>query len=146
VETGGGEKTRISMGAIMSRSILSTRIASSFARSAFATATFVLALGLTPAAAGADPDEALSRTVQFADLNLDRPEGVERLYGRIRGAAKAVCSPAEGKSLKERAIWRACFEQAVGNAVAEIDLPSLTAYHIARTGKTGEPAKLGQRD
>ena len=131
----------------MVRPVTSTRIASFVTRSAAGAAALGLVVGLAPAApARADTGAALSRTVSFGDLNFQRHQGIERLYARIRGAAKDVCRPAEGKSLKQRAQWSACFERAVGNAVAEVDLPNLTEHHIARTRKSSAAKKLGKRD
>lgn len=74
-------------------------------------------------------------TVQYADLNLANPQGVERLYDRIVGAAHEVCSDPDSKSL---GVWfqtRSCTKQAIERAVATIHSSALTALHAARTGR-----------
>jgi UrcA family protein len=69
-------------------------------------------------------------TVQFGELNLDRPEGAAVLYRRIRHAAERVCG--EPKITGSRIIspnWRSCVAKAVDRAVLAVDRPALTAYH-----------------
>ena len=52
----------------------------------------VSSLLLTELSAAAVNDDAeLSVTVRYHDLNLNSPEGVASLYGRIRRAADQVC-------------------------------------------------------
>ena len=51
-------------------------------------------------------DESVCVTVQYQDLNLDSPEGVASLYGRIHTAALDVCTQAKGPQLGNRVFWR----------------------------------------
>jgi UrcA family protein len=114
-----------------------------FALSKTARAVALIALAtLAPAGTAlADPGEPLTRKVEFGDLNLERPDGIARLYARLEGAAEAVCHPLNGSSLRERMLWRDCVSDAVGNAVAELDRPALTARHLAKTGTQEQASK-----
>jgi UrcA family protein len=84
------------------------------------------------AAAFPDPDEPLSVTVNYADLDLSKPAGVGALYRRLEKAAKTVCGPYADRDPRRKAVWRDCYDQAVANAVANIDRPMLTALHSAK--------------
>jgi UrcA family protein len=72
-------------------------------------------------------------TVRADDLDLTKPEDVQSLYERIRGAARSLCevehsAPWDIKRSKHK---RECFEQAVDRAVARTNEPALTALHRA---------------
>jgi UrcA family protein len=77
-------------------------------------------------------EQAPSETVKYPDLNVSSPAGVEALYVRIHLAAKRVCAPIEG--------WRApfgsivCARDAEARAIAQVNLPSLTAYYQKKMG------------
>jgi UrcA family protein len=77
--------------------------------------------------AGEPLDAPRSLTVQFADLDLSKPEGAALLFGRMRGAAKKVCGIA-GTSLREKYQHADCIELALTNAIARVDRPMLTKY------------------
>src|ERR1700724_2053983 len=62
-------------------------------------------------------DEAPSVTVRYYDLNLNSPEGVASLYGRIHAAALDVCKQAEGPQLVNRVLWSQ-WNECVAHAVA----------------------------
>jgi UrcA family protein len=79
-------------------------------------------------------EQVRSERVKFQDLNVDTPEGVQALYGRIHAAAKRVCTESDP------ALWGAegpCARKAVGKAIEKLNLPQLTAYYEIKT-KTGE--------
>jgi UrcA family protein len=82
-------------------------------------------------AAGATPAQA----VGYEDLDLTAPAGAAILYARIQAAAKAVCGDAQrvGSRIVSTA-WRTCVATAVERAVTQVDRPTLTAYHEAKTG------------
>jgi UrcA family protein len=67
-----------------------------------------------------------SVTVSFADLDLSKTAGAQTLYKRIKGAARRVCGT---KDRYTQESWRKCIEDAIANAVAQVDRPSLTALH-----------------
>jgi UrcA family protein len=98
-------------------------------------------------AAGAAADEVRSLNVRYADLNLDRPADVARLYQRIRLAAEDVCGPRllTGSHLPAAGYQR-CFADAVAQAVARVDRPALSAYHQQRLGPAPQrDATIAQR-
>jgi UrcA family protein len=99
-----------------------------------ASATF-LSLAVLNVSHASDDNSPKSRTVQFADLDLSKPEGAATLFGRIKGAAKAVCSAhSKGKTPADMQRYAACIEFAVSTAVARVDEPVLTDYAVNRTG------------
>lgn len=96
-----------------------------------AVATFVTCI-ITTAQAGAGSDPR-SELVQFADLDTTRAAGAAVLYQRIRGAARRVCREQEPNrllALKKR--HTNCMNVAIGNAVAAVNRPALTAHAAAR--------------
>jgi UrcA family protein len=93
-----------------------------------------LEMGAANLARAADPTHAqLSVRVSLRDLDLTKPEGTATLYRRIEYAARAVCSPYEGRPLAQYAIWRRCFTETVESAVAKVDNVNLAAYHLDKT-------------
>jgi UrcA family protein len=74
-----------------------------------------------------------SETVQFADLDTSSVPGAAVLYQRIKHAAENVCRDREpGRSLALMPLYHNCVHVALGNAVAEINRPAVTAYAAAR--------------
>ena len=93
----------------------------------------VSSLLLTELSAAAVSDDAEpSVTVRYHDLNLNSPEGIASLYGRIRGAAGQVCRPLENRELERKAAWNYCFNHAVADAVRAVNNRTLSAYHWQR--------------
>jgi UrcA family protein len=76
-------------------------------------------------------DEAPSVTVRYYDLNLDTPEDVASLYGRIHAAAIDVCKQSEGSLRINRVYWE-CVAHAIANAVKDVHNEKLSAYHWER--------------
>jgi UrcA family protein len=98
-------------------------------------------------AAGASAAEVRSLSVRYADLDLERPADVARLYQRIRGAAENVCGPRLLTGLNVPSPdYRRCFAAAVAQAVARVDRPALSAYHQQRLGLAPQhDATIAQR-
>jgi UrcA family protein len=68
-------------------------------------------------------DQIRTENVQFQDLNLSTPVGVEALRSRIHFAAKRVCSqPAQW----QRTSAAACARDAEAKALETLGLPTLT--------------------
>ena len=90
------------------------------------------------AGAGTEPTRR-SVTVQYGDLNLGNPAGVERLYQRLRQASARVCEELRTVApLSASTSYRQCKKQAVEEAVKSIDNRTLTALHQERTsGRVG---------
>jgi UrcA family protein len=92
----------------------------------------VSSLLLTELSAASVSDDAPSVTVRYPDLNLNSPEGIASLYGRIRAAAGQVCRSLESRDLLHKAQWYDCFSHAVANAVNTVHNAPLSAYHWQR--------------
>jgi UrcA family protein len=65
-------------------------------------------------------------TVRYSDLDVSTVAGAAALYQRLQGAAHFVCGE-EGRGLAEQAQWRGCVHSAVGQAVAAVHSPALSA-------------------
>jgi UrcA family protein len=88
------------------------------------------------AGAGESVNDPPKRVVHFADLDLSRGAGVAALYGRIRFAAREVCEPVQDRALRSIGARTRCMTQAIARAVADVNVPTLTSYHLTRTGQT----------
>jgi UrcA family protein len=102
----------------------------------YAAAIGLLSVHSADAAPQRAPDGVAARSVSFADLNIDRPEGVAALYGRIRQAADSVCAVFQSRELKAMSASRECVHAAVSRAVSSVQLPALTAYANSKMGQT----------
>lgn len=80
-------------------------------------------------AQAADPEQPLTKTVAYGDLNLDSEQGAKVLYARLRRAAEDVCLPLAGRDLTQRSIWQRCFNTAIDSAVGQVNKLSVTALH-----------------
>lgn len=90
----------------------------------------LLACGCSILAASAE--EVRTETVNFKDLSLETPAGVQALYSRIHAAAQRVCSESDPV---QRAGAQACARHAESRAVESVNIPQLTAYFRAKTGQ-----------
>jgi UrcA family protein len=79
-------------------------------------------------------EQVRSERVKFQDLNVDTPEGVQALYGRIHAAAKRVCSESDPVLQAAQIV---CARKAEGDAIGKLNLLQLTAYYKTKT-KTGD--------
>jgi UrcA family protein len=87
------------------------------------------------AAAGESDNELPKRVVHFADLDLTRNAGVAVLYARIRFAAREVCEPVDERIWQSIVARDRCVTQAIARAVADVNVPTLTSYHLTKTGQ-----------
>jgi UrcA family protein len=95
-----------------------------------AASAFALACGVayadSPQPVGFAQHSSIVRT---ADLDLNRPKDIAKLYNRIAWAADQLCGPrAVGGMNYTSADYASCYADAVSRAVAHIDRPSVTAY------------------
>jgi UrcA family protein len=97
-----------------------------------------------PAMADQSDGEPLTKLVSYADLNLNGAAGARVLHGRLRMAATQVCAPLRGTTLMEKANFRDCVDPALARAVAKVDEPMLTAYHLSRSGTTEPPSRVAK--
>ena len=85
------------------------------------------------ATAAAEPPQSV--TVRFTDLDLNRPADVAQLYHRIRNAAQSACGARDLELTNwDDPDWHRCVYVAIGQAVAQVDRPALTAYHQRQLG------------
>ena len=75
-------------------------------------------------ATGAYADDAMAnvptRTVHYADLNLNTQAGAAILYKRIRNAAVEVCGDVNSRRLNEAAVAQACVDHAVYGSIQSV--------------------------
>jgi UrcA family protein len=72
--------------------------------------------------------------VSYAELDINKPRGLEVLYNRIERAAKIVCNVEfSAKELARGRQAKACYQTAMDDAVRQINRPTLTALHRAKT-------------
>lgn len=72
--------------------------------------------------------------VNYDDLDISHPQGLETLYTRIENASMEVCG--YDRLLKELARQRrpaACYTAAVDDAIRQINKPQLSALHRAKS-------------
>ncbi len=79
-----------------------------------------------------------AKTVQLTELDLNRPGGIQSAYKRISNAAEVVC-PDHSREAQRANMRRQCIADAIERAVATLDVPALTAYHLDRTRQGGDP-------
>jgi UrcA family protein len=86
--------------------------------------------------AHADQSEAPvpTRTVHYADLNLDTQAGAEKLYQRIRSAADQVCGNTDPNRLTESEAAKTCVNKAVTVSVRAVNNPRLTSTYDKHFG------------
>jgi UrcA family protein len=87
-------------------------------------------------AMAADPSQPLTKIVHYGDLNLESEQGAKALYTRLRSAARHVCSPFEGIELSQQLLWNDCFNNAVTNAVGQVDKTMLSALHVQAANRS----------
>jgi len=88
-------------------------------------------LAALPFAAGAStPSDTPAVRIQYADLDLSRDAGVDRLYVRLRHAAASVCNMrADARDLHATETQQSCTAAALDRAVAEVNSARLSARH-----------------
>ncbi len=103
----------------------------------------MLAILLGPLSACADAYAAqpgyefAKRTVKYGDLDLTRSAGAATLYSRIQAAARAVCEPVSSSGRRDSfALTRRCVDQSITRAVADVNAPALTGYHLTKSKQT----------
>ncbi len=111
-------------------------------RTAWIMFTFVPMVALYNAARA---DESVAtQVVSYKDLNLNSPEGVAVLYGRINRAANEVCGQWENFDLSQLHAVQTCINGSVSRAVAQVNSPMLTILYNEKTGKADKKITLAQ--
>jgi UrcA family protein len=70
-----------------------------------------------------------TKTVKFADLDIQTVEGAKVLYQRIRLAADQVCQELNSDPVMREAA-QGCIDKAIDNAVKKVNAPYLTALRF----------------
>jgi UrcA family protein len=104
------------------------RLRAALAFTVLATCT---ALGAIGSAQAADADSPALK-IRYSDLNLSTEQGSLALYGRIVQAARLVCAVDDIRDLRAVAAARACREQAIAQAVRDVNSPMLASVHAER--------------
>ncbi|MEE4284058.1 MAG: UrcA family protein [Pseudomonadales bacterium] len=94
----------------------------------------ILAFALSASATFADTRESEKEAiaVSFAELDLSKPAGAEALYDRLQRAAAKVCGVHNQSSslpFTATADRKACYQNALTRAVAQLDAPLVKAQH-----------------
>ena len=97
-------------------------------------ATATVAVGMLPTArADFSSGEMRAVTVRFADLDTTRAPGAATLFHRLDTAARSVCrDQGLDRALEQKEAFERCVRSALGQDLAEIDVPALNAYAATR--------------
>jgi UrcA family protein len=101
-----------------------------------AGALLSLALMQTAVSQADNAGEPLRTTVSYADLNLSSKAGAEAMYRRLQAAAVRVCPVSSFVALREVMEQKACVQQAIAGAVAQVNSPLLTRVHREKLGQS----------
>lgn len=118
----------------------STQISRILAVTVFAALTS----GIATVSFASDRPDALQVKVKYADLNVSTTSGATSLYNRIKGAADSVCHPFRPLvpgDLAARAVFNACVQKAISNAINEVNEPALFTVANTKAG-TSKPILL----
>jgi UrcA family protein len=94
------------------------------------------------AAAGDRPEFTVAYQVDTQGLDLNKPAGARELYSRLKHAADVVCTHGMRIDLAPPSDPKACYEQALGQAVRLVKRPLLTQIYL-ETHTLGEAAARG---
>lgn len=97
-------------------------------------ATFVAGIFLLAASAQAAEPSAYEKSVQrktvsYADLNMSSQADVAALYARLRAASRSVCGTHDLRDLAMRQLHKDCVDQALSDAVEQVDHAALSSLH-----------------
>jgi UrcA family protein len=71
--------------------------------------------------------------VNYADLDINTPQGAERLYARIEQAATQLCPQVPFEELQRHQFALRCRNDVVAHTVTSINSPQLAAVYASRT-------------
>lgn len=103
-----------------------------------------LSTALVATGVSAQDRTADQRAVATHDVDFSNPAKVEGLYGRIRAAAHAVCQSEGSVDPMTANADRACEDQSVRDAVADIHEPQLSQL-AARDDHSAHSTELAMR-
>jgi UrcA family protein len=79
--------------------------------------------------------DAPRRVVNYGDLNLSRPEGINTLEARIRRAVDSVCEQSGDMGLRRVRMERECRDSALADAMAQVRALSVSATVAGQSGR-----------
>src|SRR5262245_3548933 len=94
-----------------------------------AVTALMLSVSTAAIAAPAGKGDIRKITISYAELDLSKPAGARVLYQRIERAALEVCNNFAEPFSEMRAKKSSCFEDAVANAVTDVNREQLYAIH-----------------
>jgi UrcA family protein len=77
-----------------------------------------------------DPDTTVAYQVSTQGLDLNQTSGAQELYSRLEHAARVVCTHGMRVDLAPSPNPRACYEDALGQAVRFVKRPLLTQVYL----------------
>ncbi len=95
-------------------------------------ATIAVITFCVPAIASAADLKGRAEKVAYSDLNIDKEAGAKQLYRRLQLASKRACGVESIKNaggIRETARQQRCYKDALDEAVAKINNPTLTEIH-----------------
>ena len=104
----------------------------SFISSAATAALLTVSVGASDFDAMDSNDQVLVK-VQTADLNLESTQGSKVLYSRLKREATEVCGSTNFRKLRSISRVqdnRACYDEALSNAVEETQVQPLMNLHV----------------
>lgn len=101
-----------------------------------AATALVLGAGFLASAIAAPPSlyDEVAVKVEYADLNIHNEAGARVLYQRLKSAAEDVCdydAYRKNRSTSHYSATKECFEEALTQAVNEIDSDALKDIHTS---------------
>ncbi len=96
-----------------------------------------LAAGLSVHASFANAEEITDeRVVIYQESTLSNDEGAAQLYDRLQAAAREVCRGVRGRDAGSAKQYRACYDKALADAVADVNQQTLTSLHDRADAKS----------
>ena len=92
----------------------------------------LMAIALSPLASAKDVGVEREVTVYYDEVKMASDREADALYRKLRTASRDVCGQ-EGRSLRERAGFNACYSQALAGAVVKVNRSAVTALHERAT-------------
>jgi UrcA family protein len=86
-------------------------------------------------AAAVEAGDIAQSPVSLASLDLTTRTGIEQLYVRVTSVARQQCQQDGVRDLNTAMHVRRCAEQAIARLVDVVNVPALTDYYHAKTGK-----------
>ena len=73
--------------------------------------------------------EPASVTVPYSAQEANTASGAKQLYRRLQAASRAVCRSYESRELARLALYSRCYQHALRDAVAHVNLANLREIH-----------------